>query len=237
MDPLPLRALNHHLYCERRAYLIHAEHVFVDNEHTTLGQLAHEAVDTPGYEHRAGWDLLRALTLFSDTLGLSGKADLVEIRRADFHESQITNFKSQMAASGPFQISNSKSQIPRRIIAARPVEYKKGPSRRWSNDHVQLCAQALCLEEMLGLSIASGLIFHAASAKRTEVVFDQALRDLTLATLDALRATLAHPATPAAILTPRCDGCSLRAICLPEATASPALASRARQLFEPRAYP
>jgi len=220
LEPLPLSALNHHLYCARRAYLIHAERVFVDNEHTVLGNLAHEAVDTPGYEHRAGWELLRALPLYSDRLGLSGKADLVEVRRS---------------ASGASQISNLKSQIHDRppVVEARPVEYKKGPARRWANDHVQLCAQALCLEEMLGLRIPSGLIFHAASALRTEVVFDDQLRAFTVATLDALRATLARPASPPAILKPQCDGCSLRGICLPEATAA---TSQATRLYQPRDY-
>lgn len=206
MSPIPLSALNHQLYCERRAYLIHTERVFVDNEHTTLGNLAHAAVDTPGYEHRAGWELLRALPLYSDTLGLSGKADLVEVRRAADAD---------------------------RIAEARPVEYKKGPARRWINDHVQLCAQALCLEEMLGLHIPAGLVFHAASVLRTEVLFDEPLRALTLATLDALRATLARADAPAAVLKPQCDGCSLRGVCLPEAAALP---SRRERLYEPRDY-
>lgn len=203
---LPLSALNHQLYCARRAYLIHAERVFVNNEHTLIGDLAHAAVDTPGYEHRAGWELLRALPLYSDALGLTGKADLVEVRRD--------------SGTG-------------RIAGARPVEYKKGPARRWSNDQVQLCAQALCLEEMFGLRVDAGLIYHAASARRDEVVFDDPLRKLTLATLDALRATLAHPLAPAAVLTPRCDGCSLRGICLPETSSLPA---RRPTLFEPRDY-
>jgi CRISPR-associated exonuclease Cas4 len=207
---IPLSALNHHSYCERRAYLIHTERVFVDNEHTVLGQLAHEAVDTPGYEHRAGWELLRALPLWSDTLGLSGKGDLVEVRRE--------------ADSG-------------RIAEARPVEYKKGPARRWTNDQVQLCAQALCLEEMFALPpIPAGLIYHAASARREDVSFASALRELTLRTLDALRATLAQPRAPAAVLRPQCDGCSLRTVCMPEASATPALATTARRLFEPRDY-
>jgi CRISPR-associated exonuclease Cas4 len=210
MDPLPLSALNDHLYCERRAHLKFVDGLRGTNEHTLLGDLAHAAVDTPGYEHRAGWELLRALPLYSDTLGLSGKADLVEVRRD--------------AATG-------------RIVEARPVEYKKGPARRWSNDQAQLCAQALCLEDMLGLRIASGLIFHAASALRTEVVFDEKLRALTLATLDALRANLTQPHSPAPVLTPRCDGCSLRGVCLPEAAASPALATTRRRLFDPRDYP
>lgn len=203
-ESLLISALNHHLYCERRAYLIHAERVFVDNEHTTLGNLAHEAVDNPGYEHRAGWELLRALPIYSDTLGLSGKADLVEVRR----------------------VSGSD-----RVVEARPVEYKKGPARRWSNDQVQLCAQALCLEEMLGLRIDAGLIYHVASAKRDEVVFDSQLRTLTLTTLDALRASLARPSAPPAVLKPQCDGCSLRSVCLPEASTA-----RRATLFEPRDY-
>ncbi len=206
MNPLPLSALNDHLYCERRAHLKFVDGLRGTNEHTVLGDLAHEAVDTPGYEHRAGWELLRALPLFSDKLGLSGKADLVEVRRAP---------------------------APDRIAEARPVEYKKGPARRWSNDHVQLCAQALCLEEMLGLRIEAGLIFHVASALRTEVVFDEALRALTLATLAALRTTLARPAAPPAVLKPQCDGCSLRGVCLPEAAALP---MRPARLFEPRDY-
>lgn len=213
---MPLSALNDFLYCERRAHLKFVDGLRGTNEHTLIGDLAHAAVDTPGYEHRAGWELLRALPLYSDTLGLTGKADLVEIRRAGFHESEISNFKSEM---------------PRRIAEARPVEYKKGPARRWSNDHVQLCAQALCLEEMFTLRIESGLIYHAASAKRDEVVFDEHLRTLTLSTLDALRATLARPHAPPAMLTPRCDGCSLRGICLPEAAAA-----RRAALFEPRTY-
>jgi CRISPR-associated exonuclease Cas4 len=218
-EGLPLSALNHHLYCARRAYLIHAERLFVDNEHTRTGVLAHEAVDTPGYEHRAGWELLRALPLYSDTLGLSGKADLVEVRRAP-RESPISNPNSQV------------HDCPA-IVAARPVEYKKGPARRWSNDQVQLCAQALCLEEMLGLRIGCGLIYHAASVRRDEVVFDDPLRALTLATLDALRVTLAQPTAPPAILKPQCDGCSLRGLCLPETSTLP---SRRPALFEPRDY-
>jgi CRISPR-associated exonuclease Cas4 len=205
VDPLPLSALNDHLYCERRAHLKFVDGLRGTNEHTLLGDLVHEAVDTPGFEHRAGWELLRALPLFSDRLGLTGKADLVEIHR------------------------NPGSGL---ISDARPVEYKRGPTRRWSNDHVQLCAQALCLEEMLGLPIESGLIFHAASAKRTEVAFDAPLRGLTLETLAALRASLARSRAPSAELKPQCDGCSLHEVCLPEATLH-----RAATLFVPRTYP
>jgi CRISPR-associated exonuclease Cas4 len=215
---IPLSALNDQLYCERRAHLKFVDGLRGANEHTLIGNLAHAAVDHPGYEHRDGWELLRALPLFSDTLGLVGKADLVEVRRA------------ATPPSGPPPHAPG-SPLP--IVEARPVEYKKGPARRWTNDHVQLCAQALCLEQMLGLHIDAGLIFHAASAKRDEVVFDQALRALTLSTLAALRASLARPVAPSAVLTPRCDGCSLRGVCLPEAAALPSPGAR---LYEPRDY-
>lgn len=205
MTSVPLSALNHLLYCRRRAYLIHVEGVFVENEHTLLGDLAHAQVDTPGYEQRAGWELLRALPVFSDRLGLSGKADLVEIRR-------------DPAARG-------------RHVEARPVEYKKGPKRRFDNDEVQLCAQALCLEEMFGIAIPSGAIFHAQSQRRTKVIFDAALRARTTAAVAELRALLTQALAPPAELKPQCDGCSLREVCLPEAAGR-----RAAPLFVPRTY-
>lgn len=203
VEPLPLSALNHFLYCARRAFLIHGESLFVDNEHTVLGNLAHAAVDTPGYEQRAGWELLRALPLFSDTLGLSGKADLVEVRR-------------DPAGS---------------IVAAHPVEYKKGPKRRFDNDEVQLCAQALCLEEMFAVPIPDGALYHASSARRRTVVFDDTLRAQTLSALSHLRALLQTSARPPAALKPQCDGCSLHPVCLPEAAGL-----RSTPLFTPRTY-
>jgi len=225
-ETIPISALNQFLYCPRRAYFIHAEGVFVDNEHTILGDLAHKNVDTPGYEHRAGWELLRALPLFSDTLGLSGKADLVEVRYADGHGSQVGG----LSACG--LETNSKSHLhDHQVVEARPVEYKKGPKRRFDNDEVQLCAQALCLEEMFGLSIDSGAIYHAQSERRTEIAFDEALRRQTLDALAALRALLATSIIPVAELKPQCAGCSLHTVCLPEAAGR-----RIPRLFEPRDY-
>jgi CRISPR-associated exonuclease Cas4 len=201
----PLSAVNQYLYCPRRAYLIHAEGIFVDNEHTLLGDQAHEHVDFPGYEQRAGWTLLRALPLYSDRLGLSGKADLVEVRRAPGGES---------------------------IAELRPVEYKKGPKRRFDNDDAQLCAQAFCLEEMFGLGIEAGSIYHASSQKRRDVCFDELLRGKTRETITALRRLIETREMPPAELRPQCEGCSLHEICLPEAAARP----RPRDLYEPRNY-
>lgn len=204
MDPLPLSALNDFLYCQRRAALKFIEGLRSENEHTALGDLAHEHVDFPGFEQRAGWILLRALPVFSDKLGLSGKADLVEVRYAD---SQISDLKSEMHG--------------RQVVQeARPVEYKKGPKRRFDNDEVQLCAQALCLEEMLGIAVESGAIFYAQSQRRLDVPFDDSLRRSTLAAIANLRTLISDAITPPAELKPQCDGCSLHEICLPELTKS-----------------
>jgi len=217
-DPLPLSALNDFLFCPRRAALKFVEGLRGENEHTVLGDLAHEHVDFPGFEQRAGWTLLRALRVFSDRLGLSGKADLVEVRYA-LLESQISNLKSEM---------------PRRVLAARPVEYKKGPKRRFDNDEVQLCAQALCLEEMFGIVVEAGAIFYAQSQRRLEIPFDDALRRLTLSAISDLRSQISDSRIPVAELKPQCDGCSLHEVCLPElARSASAWRSAEERLYTP----
>lgn len=99
-----------------------------------------------------------------------------------------------------------------------PVEYKKGRKKQWDNDDVQLCAQALCLEEMFHATIDKGYIYHAASKRRREVTIDDKLRGETLKTIRAVRDLLASGTAPPAILAPKCNGCSLRAICMPELT-------------------
>jgi CRISPR-associated exonuclease Cas4 len=229
MPLLPVSSINDYLYCPRRAALKFIEGLRGKNEHTLLGDQAHEHVDFPGYEQRAGWTLLRALPLYSDKFGLSGKADLVEVRRVPGGET---------------------------IVEIRPVEYKKGPARKYNNDEAQLCAQALCLEEMFGLRIESGAIYHASSQKRRDVCFDESLRIKTRETIAALRQLIDDgekpPAgmhsqceaqskienreskinMPPAELRPQCEGCSLHEICLPEATACP----RLHNLYEPRHY-
>jgi CRISPR-associated exonuclease Cas4 len=190
-EALPLSLLNDYLYCPRRAALKGIEGMRSGNKFTVLGNIAHEHADFPGFEHRAGWKLIRALPLFSERLGLSGKADLVEVR-----------------------------EQAGRIVEARPVEYKRGRVSRWDNDRVQLCAQALCLEEMLGIAVPEGMIFHAKSQKRTTVSFDVELHHTTEEAVAQLRDLLAAGVVPVATLKPQCDGCSLHEVCLPELATS-----------------
>src|SRR5580700_5448013 len=146
-EPLPVSALNHLLYCERRCALIHIEGVFVENAYTLEGRMAHEGADTPGYETAAGVRSVRALPLYSRRYDLSGRADIIEFHRK-----------------------------ARDVEQPYPVDYKRGKKSKWDNDDVQLCAQALCLEEMLDVEVPAGAIFHGASRRRREVIFTAGLR-------------------------------------------------------------
>ena len=115
-----------------------------------------------------------------------------------------------------------------------PVEFKKGKRRKFDNDDAQLCAQALCLEEMFGLDIPRGAIFHARSKRRREVVFTEDLRRLTQQAIEAVHRLIEEERVPQAVHKPQCSECSLFDHCLPEITSAPPRLARAyRQVFEP----
>lgn len=224
---IPLSALNHYLFCPRRAALIHLEGIFTANQHTLRGDIVHEHADLAGYEVVKGVTLLRALPVWSERLGLNGKCDIVEVVGIP-----ASNLKSE--------ISDLKSGG---ITTLRPVEFKLGKRRQWENDDAQLCAQALCLEEMFGLQIPRGAVFHADSKRRREVEFTAELRALTERAIGELHALLRPseisnlkyeiPRLPPAVFKPACEECSLFDICLPQATCADSRAARlARQLFE-----
>ena len=114
-----------------------------------------------------------------------------------------------------------------------PVEYKTGKRRQWDNDDVQLCAQALCLEEMLSIAIPAGAIFHADGKRRREVSFTDELRALTHQTITTLHKLAADSSVPPAVFKPSCEQCSLFEICLPRATSDAKRAARlSARLFE-----
>ena len=210
-EPLPLSLLNDLLYCPRRAALKAVEGWREANEHTVRGDIAHEHADLPGYEVSKGVTVLRALPVWSDRLGLSGKCDVVEAAKSEI-QTELT------AASGYGSLV--------------PVEYKKGKRRQFANDDAQLCAQALCLEEMFGLTVERGAVFHAASNRRREVEFTAELRKLTVDAIAELHRLVASGSVPAAVFKPACEECSLFTICLPKATGESNHAERlARQLF------
>lgn len=189
-DPVPISALQHWSYCPRQCALIHLEQAFDENVHTARGRAVHALVDEPGAERAGVLRIERAMPLWSDRLGLIGKADLVEFS----------------ADGTPY-----------------PVEYKHGPRRKRTHDDLQLAAQALCLEEMTGMPVSRGAIFHFSSRRRREVLIDQALREAVEAAVRSVRALLAATALPAPVNDKRCRECSLKALCQPGA-----LADRAR---------
>jgi CRISPR-associated exonuclease Cas4 len=198
-EPLPLSLLNDFLYCPRRAALKAIEGCWGENEHTVKGDVDHEHADLPGYEIAKGVRLLRALPVFCERLGLSGKCDIVEQ-----HDDGLLC----------------------------PVEYKKGRRRRFVNDDVQLCAQALCLEEMFGQPIVRGAIFHATSKRRREVAFTAELRRLTEDAVATLHGLIKDENVPSAIFKPACEECSLYKSCLPKVTSHHAsIAKAAAALF------
>jgi len=198
--PLPLSIINDFLYCRRRAALKLIEGTRSENVHTARGDIAHDHADLAGYEVVKGVKLLRALPVFSDRLGLSGKCDIVE-------------------------------QHPDGSLV--PVEFKLGKRREFENDDAQVCAQALCLEEMFACKIARGAVFHAASKRRREIELTAELRALTEQAITALRALFESSVVPAAKFEPRCEECSLYEICLPRLTAQPRRLERAaRELFQ-----
>jgi CRISPR-associated exonuclease Cas4 len=185
-DDVPISAIEHYSYCPRQCALIHVEQTYDENLYTVRGRLAHERVHTDDDTPNRGVPTVRAIPLWSERLGLRGKADLVELR-----------------PEGPY-----------------PVEYKVG-RRHGRHPDLQLCAQALCLEEMLGAPVERGAIFYHAARRRHEVVFDDALRQHTLATIEAIRAMLRLQTVPPAPNDARCPTCSLINSCLPSVVGEP----------------
>ncbi len=194
-DLLPLSALQHYIYCPRQCALIHVEQQWIENRYTAEGRAQHDRVDRPEHETRDGIRTEYAVLLRSLRLGLIGKADAIE-----FHP----NLKSE--------ISDLKS--PGRVF---PVEHKRGRPKPTHCDWVQLCAQAICLEETMGVEIKEGAIFYGTSRRRQNVEFSSELRKETEQTAAALHALIQNGKTPPAEYNKKkCDACSLLEICMPQ---------------------
>lgn len=191
-DFIPLSALQHHLYCPRQCALIHLEQSWAENAQTAQGRVLHERVDVGRSQRRSGVRSVSALPLVHAGLGLTGVADVVE-----FHAGE--------GGAGE---------------RAFPVEYKRGRPKAHRADEVQLCAQALCLEEMLGTGVPCGALFYGQTRRRHDVAFDADLRALTHDTVAAVRAMFEAGATPRAdYQAKRCDACSLIDLCQPRVLA------------------
>ena len=209
LETVPLSALQHWHYCPRQCGLIHLEQVFDDNVHTLRGQAVHAKADQPGVETAKGVRVERALPLWHDGLGLIGKSDVVEF----------------LAGGVPY-----------------PVEYKHGSRNKAADiaacDDIQLAAQALCLESMMGKTVNEGALYYASSKRRRVVPITAQLRLEVAQTANAIRQMLASGQLPPPLegeqAARRCKACSLRERCQPRATHVSLVLAR-HALFDPDA--
>lgn len=186
-DFIQLSALQHFVFCRRQCALIHIEQMWFENRFTAEGRILHDRVHEEGAEKKQGVRIERGIPLRSVELGLNGKADVVE-----FH-------KSERGKWIPF-----------------PVEYKRGKPKTDGSDKVQLCAQGLCLEEMLNVEIVSGALFYGKTRRRLDVKFDAALREETKEAARMLHTFIDAGKTPAPAYTQKCDSCSFFDMCMPK---------------------
>jgi CRISPR-associated exonuclease Cas4 len=196
-DFLMLSAIQHLAFCERQCCLIHIEQAWAENRLTAEGRILHDRVHGEDSESRGDIYIVRGLKLRSLSLGLSGVADVVEFHRVE------TNGVSLPGKKG--------------LWKPYPVEYKRGKPKADRCDEVQICGQAMCLEEMLNIKIENGALFYGAQHKRHEVVFDENLRIETRKTSQRLHELVSKGVTPPAKYEKKCDRCSMIDICVPKA--------------------
>ena len=178
-----ISAIEHFAYCPRQCALIHCDGVWSDNAHTVRGTRAHRRVDSGRHRTERGKRVLRGIPLWSEPLGLTGRADVVEVHGNDIH----------------------------------PVEYKSGTRHGLAAD-LQLCAQALCLEEMLDVDVPCGSVWYGGPRRRVEVRFTASLRTQVKAVVAAIRDQLVTGELPVPVNDRRCKECQLFHYCLPGPT-------------------
>ncbi len=193
---LPLSGIQHFVFCRRQWALIHVERQWQENVLTIEGKLLHKRADDPFFfETRKGVITTRSVPIASYRLGLSGVCDVVE-----------------------FTESPEGVQLPGRmgLFLPAPVEYKRGHEKRDACDEAQLCAQAICLEEMLSVTIPCGYLYYGETRHRVAVELTAELRELVLSMAEEMHAYFQRGYTPRVKTSKACRACSLADICLPE---------------------
>lgn len=187
MEQLTVSTLQHLAYCPRKCALMVVDGIWLDNEHTVRGSRGHRRTDRRFDRVERGVRVVRAVPVHSDRLGLTGRADVVEIHPDG------------------------------RIL---PVEYKMGRRVKDTAD-VQLCALAMCLEEMSGQDIAEGAVWYGGTRRRERVVFSTALRQKVVDSVIEIRQMLESKRLPPAPADQRCNQCQFEPICLPNIVSAP----------------
>lgn len=200
-DWIQLSSLQHYVFCPRQCALIHVNGLWAENRLTARGRVLHERVDSGEDETRGDTRVVRSLNIYSRVLGVSGKADVVE-------------FKDDCGQTLPY-----------------PVEYKSGKPKYDDCDTVQLCAQALCLEEMLGIAIPEAALFYGKTRHRLRVELDSSLRDKTLEVIRTVHDMIKAREIPPARFQKKCQSCSLYDACMP-GTGERSISNYIKRMYE-----
>ena len=192
---LMISGLQHFSFCRRQWALIHVEQQWKDNILTVEGNLLHSRAHSEQIKERRGSKLIvRGLRVSSKVLGVSGICDVVEFYRED-HGAKLNGERGSWR---PY-----------------PVEYKRGTTKINNADRLQLCAQAMCLEEMLGCQVEEGALYYGQSRRRERVLFTESIREEVRQMLLEMHSYFSRGITPKVKQGDHCNACSLKDICLP----------------------
>lgn len=193
---LLLSGIQHFVFCRRQWALIHIEQLWGENYFTIDGQIKHKKVDNiSGVELKEGVRILRSLPVVSHELKIQGKCDVVELQPDD---------------NGYYFSKYDKK------YKVFPIEYKRGKPKTDLSDTMQLLAQAMCLEEMMGLTINEGACFYFETRRRENIIFTNELREKLKEMLEEMNNYYSRKYTPKVRKSNKCKSCSLRDLCLPE---------------------
>lgn len=199
-DDLMISGIQHFVYCERQWALIHVEDQWVEDASTASGRLMHKRVHDPEvHDVRNGIITKRGVSIGSKLYGITGVCDAVEFIPDDSGIEIVGHV-------GKWRV--------------RPVEYKRGSSKQGDEDRLQLTAQALCLEEMIGCHIDDACLFYGQTRHRENVRISEKLREKTIQVISEMREIYESGVTPRGQYDSRCLRCSLKNVCMPELFAS-----------------
>lgn len=207
-----LSGLNHFMFCRRRWALVHIEQLWNENEYTLDGHYMHERVHDASFTESRGSVLLsRGMPVRSASLNITGVCDMVELHR------------------DPQGVSIQGREGTWRLY---PIEYKRGKPNERGADEMQLCAQAMCLEEMFVTDIPEGAVFYGETHRRLPVVFSEELRQKVCASLEEMHRLFERGYTPRAKMTRACKNCSLVELCQPGLSKQMSASEYVRRILE-----
>lgn len=207
-----LSGLNHFMFCRRRWALVHIEQLWKENEYTLDGHYMHERVHDASFTESRGSVLLsRGMPVRSATLNITGVCDMVELHK------------------DPQGVPIQGREGTWRLY---PIEYKRGKPNERGADEIQLCAQAMCLEEMFVTEIPEGAVFYGETHRRLPVVFTEELRQKVRASLEEMHGLFERGYTPRARMTRACRNCSMMELCQPGLSKQMSASEYVRRMLE-----